>query len=153
MVVTSEGDLFAKHGAALTRFATSLVGPSDAEDVVADALTSLIASGSMAGAEHPRALAYQAVLARSNSLHRSGFRRRRREQRFAVRIAHFDPELRPEVISAVLDLSPQQRATVFLTYWEDLSPDQIGELLGIRPGTVKSHLARARSRLREVLDE
>ncbi|MGB8361437.1 MAG: sigma-70 family RNA polymerase sigma factor, partial [Acidimicrobiia bacterium] len=76
-----------------------------------------------------------------------------REQHFAARIARFDPELRPEVIAAVLKLSPQQRAMVTLTYWEDLSPDQIGELLEISPGTVKSHLARARSRLREVLDE
>lgn len=153
VVTTSEADLFASHGAALTRFATSLVGYSDAEDVVADALASLIESGILAKADNPRALAYRAVLARSNSLHRSAFRRRRRERRFATRIARFDPELQPEVIDAVLRLSPQQRGAVFLTYWEDLSPDQVGQLLGISPGTVKSHLARARSRLREVLDE
>ncbi|MGB8362313.1 MAG: hypothetical protein WCE80_13025, partial [Acidimicrobiia bacterium] len=57
MVMNSEGDLFANHGAALTRIATILAGPSDAEEVVADALASLIESGSIPGSGDPRALA------------------------------------------------------------------------------------------------
>ena len=64
-----------------------------------------------------------------------------------------EPDTRPDVIQAVIGLSPQQRACVYLTYWEDLAPNAVAELLGIGEGTVKSYLARARARLREILDD
>ena len=86
-------------------------------------------------------------------MQRSDFRRRRREQRFADNVMSADPEVIPEVAMAVARLSPQQRACVFLTYWEDMTPLQIGEQLAIAEGTVKHHLARARQHLREVLHE
>lgn len=86
-------------------------------------------------------------------MHRSWFRRRLREQRFADRLAIHDPDLRPDVVAAVVRLSPQQRACVYLTYWEDLAPGDVAERLGIGEGTVKRYLARARSRLREVLND
>jgi RNA polymerase sigma factor (sigma-70 family) len=56
-------------------------------------------------------------------------------------------------VDAVVRLSPQQRACVYLTYWEDLTPPMIAERLGIGEGTVKQYLARARAKLREVLDD
>jgi RNA polymerase sigma-70 factor (ECF subfamily) len=144
---------YERHGAALIRFATSLVGPSDAADVVQTAMASLIGTGALAEADNQRALMYRAVLNQARSLQRSAMRRRRREQRFADQIVASDPAIRPEVAAAVAGLSAQQRACVFLTYWEDLSPVQVAEHLDIAEGTVKAHLARARSRLREVLDE
>ena len=63
------------------------------------------------------------------------------------------PNVRPDVLDAVLSLSVRQRACVYLTYWEDLSPSQISERLSLGEGTVKKYLARARAHLREVLDE
>jgi RNA polymerase sigma-70 factor (ECF subfamily) len=57
-----------------------------------------------------------------------------------------------EVIWDSVDrLTPQQRATVLLFYRESLSCQEIGEMLGMPAATVKSHLHRARSRLRETL--
>jgi DNA-directed RNA polymerase specialized sigma24 family protein len=40
---------------------------------------------------------------------------------------------------------------VYLTYWEDLDPSRISELLGISDGAVRRHLARARRHLRKTL--
>ncbi len=57
------------------------------------------------------------------------------------------------MVAAVVGLSQQQRACVYLTYWNDLSPAQAADWLGIGEGSVKRHLARARANLREVLDE
>lgn len=116
-------------------------------------MASLIASAALAGADNPRALMYRAVLARAKSMQRSAFRRRRRERNYAETVVTADPEVIPEVARAVARLSPQQRACIFLTYWEDLTPRQIGEQLSIAEGTVKLHLARARQNLREVLDD
>lgn len=144
---------FEAHRTDLIRFATALVGPSDAADVVSDAVESLLKSGRLRRADDPVSLLYSAVMKKSNSFHRSRYRRRAREERFADRILVQDPELRPDVVRAVLDLSPRQRACVYLTYWEDLSPAMVAERLRIGEGTVKRYLARARSILREVLDE
>jgi RNA polymerase sigma-70 factor (ECF subfamily) len=56
-----------------------------------------------------------------------------------------------EVLQAVERLSIQQRSAVFLTYWEDLSPEVVAQRMGISTGAVKRHLARARKRLGEML--
>ncbi len=151
--LVTDRDLYERHGLEVTRFAASIVGPVDAADVVQDAIANLIASQGLIGAANPRALMYRSVLARAKTMQRSGFRRRRREQRFAESIVTSDPEVIPEVARAVARLSPQQRACIFLTYWEDMTPAQIGGQLLIAEGTVKHHLARARNNLRGVLDD
>ena len=63
------------------------------------------------------------------------------------------PEPRPEVLAAVARLSPRQRAVVYLTYWDDLDPMSVAEVLGISDGAVRRHLARARKSLRRLLDD
>ena len=83
---------------------------------------------------------------------RSRRRRLSREARSAVQEAYEMPELEPEVSAAVAGLTPQQRAVVFLTYWDDLDPRSVGALLGVGEGTVRKQLNRARGRLREVLE-
>ena len=154
--VTEHGpsaELYVAHRSELTRFATALVGPSDAADVVSDAMLSLLKSSRLDDADQPISLMYRAVLAKARSMQRSMFRSRLRERRFAERLVVYDPELRPEVADAVVRLSPQQSACVYLTYWEDLTPAEVAGRLGIGEGTVKQYLARARARLREVLDD
>ena len=53
--------------------------------------------------------------------------------------------------AALAQLSPQQRAVVYFTYWDDLLPSQIAELLDVSEGTVRKQLARARDHLRRIL--
>jgi RNA polymerase sigma factor (sigma-70 family) len=60
-------------------------------------------------------------------------------------------EVDVDVLAAVDKLSVQQRASVVLTYWEDLTPAEVAARLGISEGSVKRHLARARARLKELL--
>ena len=151
--IRSGEGLYASNRVALTRFATALVGPSDAADVVSDTMVSLLGSGKLVDADNPTALMYRAVLNKGHSHHRSVYRRRARERKFAEGIVTQDPDLRPDVVDAVVRLSPQQRACVYLTYWEDLTPADVAQRLGIGEGTVKRYLARARAKLREVLDE
>ena len=151
--VHSESGLYAEHRTSLVRYASWLVGPDDAADVVSDAMESLLKSRRLADAESPKALMYRAVLAKAKSMQRSFFRRRARERQFAERWIQRDPGTRSDVVEAVVRLSPQQRACVYLTYWEDLTPSKVAEHLGIGEGTVKQHLARARAKLREVLND
>ena len=59
--------------------------------------------------------------------------------------------LKTAICESVDRLTPQQRATVLLFYRESLSCQEIGEVLEMPAATVKSHLHRARARLRDLL--
>lgn len=61
--------------------------------------------------------------------------------------------MRQVIWAAVGELKPQQRAAVVLFYREGHSCEDIGLALDIPAVTVKSHLHRARARLRELLNE
>lgn len=56
------------------------------------------------------------------------------------------------VWSAVDRLSPPQRATIILFYRRDESCREIAQVLELPVATVKSHLHRGRTRLRELLE-
>jgi RNA polymerase sigma-70 factor, ECF subfamily len=54
---------------------------------------------------------------------------------------------------ALRSLSPEQRVTVVLRYWADLSTEAIADRLGVPPGTVRSRLHYALDALRANLAE
>jgi RNA polymerase sigma-70 factor (ECF subfamily) len=145
--------LYREHGPALVRFATGLVGPNDAADVVQTAVVRAFESRAWRSARNRRAYLYRSVANTARSMHRSTMRRKAREVRTAVVDRDYQPELRPEVLEAVATLSPRQREVVYLTYWEDLDEASVAETLGIGRGSVRRHLGRGRDKLRSVLDE
>lgn len=143
--------VYEQHARELTRFATGLVGTSDAADVVADAMLRLLPSRVWADAVDHKALMYRAVLNEAKMFHRSRSRRRAREARAVSADSYEMPTIEPEVWAAVSGLTHQQRAVVFLTYWNDLDVTAVARMLGVGEGTVRKQLGRARNRLREVL--
>ena len=58
---------------------------------------------------------------------------------------------RSSVLAALSTLSFRQREVIVLRYYADLSEPQIAAALGISRGAVKSHVARAKDSLREML--
>jgi len=61
-------------------------------------------------------------------------------------------QLKDVLWQAVADLSPPQRATILLFYRCDMGCHEISRVLELPVATVKSHLHRARLRLREMLE-
>lgn len=149
--VVDSSEVYRRHADELVRYATALVGPADAPDVVVDAVMAAFRSPAWSNVENKRAYLYQAVLNRSLSVRRSAARRVARE----LRVAGSEPvaagESSLDAQRALAGLSPQQRAVVYLTYWEDLTPAQIAALLEVSEGTVRKQLARAREQLRRIL--
>lgn len=62
-------------------------------------------------------------------------------------------ESRSLVDAGLATLSPRQRAVVVLHYLEDLPVAEVAVRLGVREGTVKTQLSRARARMADVLGE
>lgn len=56
------------------------------------------------------------------------------------------------VLDALATLPPRARAVVVLRFWEDLSVDQVADMLGCSVGNVKSQSSRALGKLRAVLE-
>jgi RNA polymerase sigma factor (sigma-70 family) len=145
--------VYRNYSEELTRYATGLVGPFDAPDVVTDACLKAFGTRNWPDVVDRRAYLYRTVLNVANDHHRQTLSRRLREMKTASREDVPDPtaSVDVEVLDAVARLSVQQRAAVFLTYWEDLSPEAVAQRMGVSTGTVKRHLARARRRLGELL--
>jgi RNA polymerase sigma factor (sigma-70 family) len=61
--------------------------------------------------------------------------------------------LRTDVERAMISLRPAEAAALTLSYVEHLSHQEIGEVLGCPAGTVKTHIARGKERLRELLGD
>lgn len=151
-VEAADSEIYRKNADDLTRFATGLVGPSNAADVVSEAVLSCIGSSKWPSVIEKRAYLYRSVYNQAAEFHRTSRRRQSREEMTARPEAVEPPEIRPEVLAAVSRLSVRQRAVIVLAYWEDLDPAAIAMLMSISEGSVKRHLARGRSRLKEVLD-
>ena len=81
-------------------------------------------------------------------------RLRRQKRRPTVELLDIYPAPQQEsgeVAEAVFALPANQRAAVHLFYYEGYSTEEIARILGQRPGTVRSHLSRARETLRQTL--
>jgi RNA polymerase sigma-70 factor (ECF subfamily) len=148
--VTDE-EIYRKYADDLVRFATGLVGPFDARDVVSEACLRSFGSRSWSTVTNHRAYLYRSVLHEARSHYRSTLRRRLREMQAASSELVPPAQVDVDVLAAVDKLSVQQRASVLLTYWEDLTPADVALRLRISEGAVKRHLARARAHLKEFL--
>ena len=62
-----------------------------------------------------------------------------------------DSPVDPRIMAALLRLPARQRQVVALRLFLDLDTGRAAEVLGIAPSTVKAHLARALSALRDDL--
>jgi RNA polymerase sigma-70 factor (ECF subfamily) len=149
--VMDNEQVYRSYAVELTRYATGLVGPFDAADVVTDACLKAFSSRKWSEVSNRRAYLYRTVLSVATDHHRSTLSRRLREIKTAGPESALPREVDVDVLSAVERLSMQQRAAVLLTYWADLPVEAVASQMGVSTGAVKRHLARARKHLEEWL--
>lgn len=156
VVVTSAGGWAAVYEAnaeRLVKLATFLAGPDGAVDLVQESVARAVGSSRWSVVADQGAYLTRVLV---NEAHRHAgrdARRRAREERVAVTATPIEAYgVDADVRTAVRGLSTQQRAVVFCIYWEDMTIPAVAERLGVSEGTVRRQLARAKTRLRKVLD-
>ena len=149
--------LFFGHAARMVRLAR-LLGDDDPEDVVQESFCKLYAARGRLQHDDHRVLGYlhRTVVNEVRSRHRHRQVVRRDAHLLVTEDAH-DPtgahDARAAVLQALADLPPRQREALVLRFWMDLPLAQIAEVMGVRPGTVKSQLSRGLDVLGRVLRE
>ena len=138
--------LYREHFPALMRVAFLLTGSNEiAEDAVQD--TFIRCRGKLTDLDHPRSYLRAALVNECRSLHR----RSRREPAFTRQP---EPRLETELVElqdALARLPWRQRTAIVLRYFADVPDAEIARMLRCRPVTVRSHIRRGITSLREVL--
>ena len=141
--------VYEKYADELIRFASAVVGPSNAEDVLSEAMLHVFASPRWKAVTRKRAYLYRAVLNEAIAMKRSSDRRLRRETEAARHGAASTDEV--DVHLALLRLTVRQRAVVYLTYWIGVDAQEVAKGLDISVRTVERELTAARRRLEALL--
>lgn len=58
-----------------------------------------------------------------------------------------------DLLRALRQLSPKQRAVIVLRFYSGYSSREVGAILGSTSGTVRMHLSQGRRRLRQLLED
>lgn len=66
---------------------------------------------------------------------------------------YYDTYKDMELTSAIASLNEELRVTTVLYYLDDISTVEIAKILDVAEGTVRSRLARARAKLKEIIGE
>ncbi|MCP2341040.1 RNA polymerase sigma factor [Actinomadura rupiterrae] len=162
-------ELFERHVGEIGRYVTRRVGPGVAEDIVGE--TFLVAFRRRAAYDRSRTNARPWLYGIATNV----IRRHRRDEVRALKALQrtgADPVLADagsfadqvdgrvsasatsRALAPVLaGLDAGQRDVLLLTAWADLTLDEVAEVLGIPPGTARSRLNRARTKIRSALEK
>ena len=129
--------LWRTHATELLRYATLLVGPLDAQDVVSAVFVKVV-NGNVRQADNVRAYLFRAVANVAIDGQRSSARRRARDRHAVLPDAVAEHESQLDVRRAIEQLPVRQRAVVYFTYWEDMDATAIAQTLRITLSTVRA---------------
>ncbi|MBD5133288.1 MAG: RNA polymerase sigma factor [Clostridiales bacterium] len=145
-------ELVNKHENTLFRAALAILGDAhEAEDAVQETfLRYLEKRPELRDGDHEKAWLLKVTANRCKSV----LRVRKRHPAVELLDVYPAPDRScRELMEAILALPANQRAAVHLHYYEGYTSEEIGAILGQRPGTVRSHLSRARDALRRYLTD
>jgi RNA polymerase sigma factor (sigma-70 family) len=157
------GPLFDRHAQDLYRYMARRVGADLAEDLTAETFLAAFQLRDRYDASYPSARPWLFGIA-ANLIRRHRRTERRQLRAYArtgidpLRDEFVDAERRvdaaaagPRLADALASIAQRDREVLLLFAWADLSYEEIARALEIPVGTVRSRLARARARLRELV--
>lgn len=127
--------------------------PADAEDASQNALLRLWrADTDFQGEDHLRHWLVRVTLNECRRISSHPWRKRTVPLENCPEPVFLDPA-RQTLFREVMSLPAKYRVPLYLHYYEGYSTDEVGELLGLNPATVRTRLSRARAKLKTQLKE
>jgi len=139
LVISNENHLY--------RTALAILGdPQEAEDAVQDAFVAYLTKAPR-NLDSPAAWLTRVLVNGCKSRLRLAWRQ---VGQLPETLPTPSPEEKEE-LEELWQLPPEERSAVHLFYYEGYSTDEIAQITGAAPGTVRSRLSRARARLKKLL--
>ena len=145
-----------KYSNTVYRLAYSLVkNPHDAEDIHQEVFVKYISKQPFfENAEHEKAWFLRVTINQCKNLWKSAWKQR------VIKSLDYDFEEEEAsvgneewIIHVVKQLPVKYRVVIHLFYYEELSVEEMAQVLKEKPSTVRTQLTRARKKLRELLKE
>lgn len=153
------GVLYERHVGRVAAYLARRVGSELAEDLTAEVFARAFRGRHGYRPDHETALPWLLGIAS----HLVGDHRRAERRRLAAlqRLAAATPSvveedlasLAPEIVRQLRRLGARDRDALLLVVWGELSYDEAAVALGVPIGTIRSRIARARSRLSRAMGE
>lgn len=157
--------LFDRHAPHIHRYIARRLGPDTADDLLSETFTTAFKKRGQYDVERADARPWLYGIATNCILqHRRAeanyLRRRARLAQMREDSGDYSDDVasavsaqstRTQLLAALATLAPGDRDVLLLVAWDDLSYQQVAEALGIRLGTVKSRLNRARRQMQAAL--
>lgn len=136
----------------LRRFAAVVAPPTVApDDLVQDALVRILRLGSITGLDDPTAYLCRTMANLASDRRRRWHRGQNARARLGARDSVVENTY-PSDLSDLSQLSPRERATVYLHDVEGFPFEEIGVLVGCSPAAARQAAVRGRERLRDVME-
>ena len=131
----------------------SLRVPADAEDAVQETMLRFWRTDTVFDSgEHLRNWLIRVCVNVCRDMSRSWWKRRTVSLEMCAETMFDDPAKRT-LWNEVMSLPAKYRLPLYLYYYEGYSAAEVGELLGLNVSTVQTRLARARAKLKSLLEE
>jgi RNA polymerase sigma-70 factor (ECF subfamily) len=142
-----DAELLAAYPGLVRRLALVMRNAVEAEDVAQAAYMRALERRHTFGGGDARAWFYTIGL----RLAFNELRRRRRQPPLTAEEPSWAVESDPDLWAALSQVDPQHRAALLLNVLDGYTHAEIGQMLGVRTGTVSSWLSRTRQQLRVTL--
>lgn len=151
-------EIIIRYSDMVYRLAYARTGSSaDADDVYQEVFLRYFRTRPQIGSEeHLKAWLIRTTIHTSLNLLRSAWRRyaQAMPEHFDAAATHSPTDARSEALHHALRRLPEkQRIVIHLYYYEEYSTEEIADLIGQKPSTVRSHLKRGREKIKLLMRE
>lgn len=145
-------EMIRKYSPMVYRMAYSLLKDQyDAEDIHQEVFEKYLKKRPrFESAEHEKAWFLRVTVNSCKNLWKTAWRQKvvSLEEEMADGVVQDKPD---EIIDIVKQLPQKYRIVIHLFYYEELTIEEIAKVLNAKPSTVRTHLTRARAKLKELL--
>ena len=132
----------------------SLQNPHDADDVTQEVFLRLLRTDTaFADEAHAKHWLLRVAVNESRRLACSPWRRHTAALEDCGEIPQWDTPQESDMFRQVMALPSKYRVPLYLYYYEELSTQEIADVLGRSPSTIRTQLSRAREQLKTMLLE